>query len=294
MNDNWDDLRYFLALAREGSVSGAARQLGVQHTTVARRIQSLEKHYAIRLFDRTSHGYSLSADAHTLVAKAEAAEAAILQVQRSLQATDRRLAGAIRLTLPGGLYEPILAEDIADFCRHYPDIELELQVTKGLMNLAGREADIAVRFTATPPESLVGREIFKLRHGIYCSKTLTERCPSDIPLVLWGSDIELPAWAREYFPEARVGLRVDTLPSMYAAVAAGMGVARMPCYYPNSRNAAQVMLLPYELPRSGWGLWVLNHIDLRRTPRVQVLKNYLINVLEKKRPLFTEPSLLLS
>lgn len=286
MSENWDDLRYFLALAREGTISAAARTLGVQHTTVSRRIQQLEASYGMRLFERTTTGYLLSAEAAAVLPKAVHAEEAMMALQREMQANDGRIGGVVRVTLPHDLYESVLVEDFARLTQQYPDIELELLVSKGIKNLANREADIAVRFSPKPPDELIGRELLKLRHGIYIAQSLRHR--DDIPIILWGSDHARPAWADEYFPHARVALRVDALSSMYQAVAAGMGAAKMPRFYPNCFARNGVVRLSHELLPSDWGVWVLTHQDLRHTPRIQLVKNFIQTAMNAKEHLFID------
>lgn len=286
MSENWDDLRYFLALARSGTISSAARVLGVRHTTVSRRIAHLEASFGMRLFERTASGYVLSLDAAALLPKIEQVETAMIALDRQLYAKEGELAGPVRVTLPHDLYESVLVSDIAQLTSQYPNIELELQVTKGLKNLANREADIAIRFSPSPPGELVGRELLKLTHGIYVERSLASQ--KNVPVILWGSESEIPAWAEQHFPDSRIGLRVDALSSMYQAVASGVGVAKLPRFYPNSFAHNCVVRLPLKITPSDWGLWVLTHPDLRATPRIQVVKNYLQQALDAKQSLFTE------
>lgn len=286
MSDNWDDLRYFLALARSGTISSAARTLGVRHTTVSRRITQLEASFGSRLFERTAAGYVLSLDAKALLPKIEQVEMAMTALERQVHAKEGATSGEVRVTLAHDLYESVLVSDIAQFTREFPAIELELQVSKGLKDLANREADIAIRFSPKPPDELVGRELLKLQHGIYVEKSLASE--KNVPIILWGSDSEMPAWAEQHFPNSRIALRVDALSSMYQAVASGIGAAKLPRFYPNSFAGCAVARLPLALSASDWGLWVLTHPDLRATPRIQLVKNYLQQALERKRSLFTE------
>lgn len=286
MSDNWDDLRYFLALARCGTISSAARSLGVRHTTVSRRIAHLEESFGTRLFERTVSGYVMSLDAKSMLPKIEQVELAMMALERQVFAKEKKIAGVVRVTLPHDLYESVLVSDIARFTHEFPEIELELQVSKGLKNLSNREADIAVRFSPNPPGELIGRELLKLKHGVYMERSLMDQ--DMVPIILWGSDTEKPAWAEQYFPHSRIALRVDALSSMYQAVASGIGAAKLPRFYPNSFAGSSVSRMPLELTASDWGLWVLTHPDLRATPRIQLVKNYLQDVLDRKRSLFSE------
>ena len=170
-------------------------------------------------------------------------------------------------------------------------------VTKGLRNLASLEADIAVRLTANPPEYLIGQPAVGLQHGIYAPKNWQADKP--VGLVVWANETEIPNWATKVLAEqsiigsnkeAYIALRVDDLTSMYAAVKAGFGIARMPCYMPNSlaesADDGGVKRLDISLERSSWSVWVLSHVDLRKTVRVQKCRQFLMQALENKRDLF--------
>ena len=281
---DWDDIRFFLAVAREGSISAASRSLGVNHSTVSRRIHGFEEKHGVRLFERTSDGWDMSEAASAIYELALEIESNQLQLGRMLLGQDAMLRGAINLTLPHDIFEFCLTDDVREFNQLYPEVELNLLVAKGLKNLANREADIAIRMSPSPPEYLIGREITKLQVGIYSSTKVN--IEEGVGLVVWSDENQVPDWAREHFPGAKINLRVDDLYSMYVAVKAGFGIARMPCYMPDSLVDQNVYRLSLELPPSNWGLWVLSHVDLRKTARIQCCKQFLIEALEKKKGLF--------
>jgi DNA-binding transcriptional LysR family regulator len=282
--NNWDDLRYFLAVARESSVSGAAKVLGVNHSTVTRRIRALEEKHGVRLFERQWEGYEMTDTALSILEQAQAIEDQSQQISRTLFGQDTRMEGRVNLTMPHDIFEHCLAGDLALFQQQYPGIELNLMVTQGLRNLATREADLAIRLTSSPPEYLVGREVAGLQHGVY---GLADRPVEDsVGIITWSGDEQLPQWATQYFANAYIALRVDDLSSMYAGVKAGFGIARMPCYMPDSIDSGAVVKLPIELPRSDWSVWVLNHVDLRKTQRVQCCRKFLLEKLALKKNLF--------
>jgi DNA-binding transcriptional LysR family regulator len=302
--NNWDDIRFFLTLCREGSASGAAKVLGVNHSTVTRRIQSLEEKHGVQLFKRQREGFEMTDAAYSIFEQAQGIELQSQQISRTLFGQNSALAGPINLTMPHDIFEHCLADDLAEFCRLHPGIELNLMVTKGLRNLASLEADIAVRLTASPPEYLIGQAAVGLQHGIYAPKSwgAPENWDSTKPvgLVVWGSETDIPDWATSVLEgqvlagrdmEATIALRVDDLTSMYAAVKAGFGMARMPRYMPDSISIAaaadaEVQRLEVILPKSDWSVWVLNHVDLRKTVRVQKCRQFLMQALESKRYLF--------
>jgi len=282
--NNWDDLRFFLALARSGSISAAARELEVNHSTVSRRIQALEEKHGVQLFQRQAGGYQMLDAADAILAQAEAMETQSLEISRVLFGKDTRLEGPINITMPHDIFEHCLADELSEFTHQHPGVELNVMVGQGLRNLASREADIAIRLTAEPPDYLVGREVAGLQHGLYHANHYDVN--SKVGVICWGSERTLPQWAQEHFPNAHIALRVDDLSSMYAAVKAGFGVARMPCYMPDSISSSKIKKLPIALSRSTWSVWLLSHVDLRKTARVQKLKQYLLNTLENKRSLF--------
>ena len=281
---NWDDIRFFLAVARAGSLSGAAKVLGVNHSTVSRRIATLEKNHGVRLFNRVRDGYEMSDAAYSIYEQALAVETQNQQISRALFAQDSRLSGPINLTMPHDIFEHCLAPNLAQFAQQHPDIKLNLLVTKQVRNLASLEADLAIRLTPEPPEYLVGKKVAQLQHGIYGAHDLPVQ--DNVGLVVWQGETQLPNWAQQHFPKAHIALQVDDLTAMYAAVKAGFGIARMPCYLPDSLGDKGVTRFAVELAQSNWGVWVLNHVDLRKTARVQSLREFLIAALQQKQNLF--------
>lgn len=290
--NNWDDIRFFLTLCREGSASAAAKVLGVNHSTVTRRISSLEEKHGVQLFKRQREGFEMTEAAYAVYEQAQGIELQSQQISRTLLGQNTELAGPINLTMPHDIFEHCLAEDLAEFCSLNPNIELNLMVTKGLRNLASLEADIAVRLTANPPEYLIGQPAAGLQHGIYAAQSWDESKP--VGLVVWSNETQIPSWAETVLGDrasnAYIALRVDDLTSMYAAVKAGFGIARMPCYMPgsigNSDGNGGVKRLNIQLDRSSWSVWVLSHVDLRKTVRVQKCRQFLMKAIEIKRDLF--------
>lgn len=285
MND-WDDIRFFLAVAREGSVSGAARCLSVNHSTVTRRIQGMETKHGVQLFQRVREGYEMTDAARAIYEQALAIELQSQQISRSLLGQDARLEGTVTLTMPHDLFENCLVEDLAEFHRQYPQIQLKVMVTDGLRNLANREADLAVRLTPTPPDSLIGHRVCAIQYGLYCHRAI--ETSGRVGIIVWQGDDDqvLPLWAQQHFPQAYVAMQVDDLTSMYAAVKAGFGIARMPSYFANVMTDKEVEYLPLELSHSDWSVWVLYHQDLRKTARIQRLQSFLFEALKRKHALF--------
>ncbi|MFT5111076.1 MAG: DNA-binding transcriptional LysR family regulator [Parasphingorhabdus sp.] len=280
---NWDDLRYFLALSREGSVSGAGRALGVKHTTVARRIQALEQHMRTRLFDRSRSGYSMTQAAENLFNDVLELEQKIQQVDHKTSDQDAALAGILKLTVAHDLADRLIIPEIGKFLKTYPKIELQLLMTTGLIDLAAREADIAIRLTACPPEYLVGRELMKLRHGIYGTEEVLNNLSEPVNVILFRGEIDHPTWVTDHFENANAILRVDDVSSMATATRNGLGISKMPCFIGDTEPSLRRLDLKIQL--STWGVWLLNHIDLRATARVRACKDFLQDTLERKQHL---------
>ena len=279
---NWDDLRFFLALSREGSVSGAGRALGVKHTTVARRIRALEGRLGTRLFDRLPDGYAMTQVAENIFKHALAMEVLSQTVDREAFGRDAELAGPLKLTVVNEVADHVILPKLLIFRKAYPLIDLQLLTTTGLVDLAAREADIAVRLTPKPPDYLVGREVVRLQHGVYgTTRTLRELSNPDV--ILFESETEQPPWVTENFPNAQTVLRVDDVASMVSATKNHIGLSRMPCFIGDS--IAGLRRLDVPLKPSDWGVWILSHIDLIATARVRVCREFLLETIEQQRPL---------
>ena len=274
---NWDDVRFFLALCREGTVSQAGKALGVNHTTVARRIAAFEKELGSRLFDRTRDGYAMTQAAENMYDKALDMESYALAIDRTMYGQDAELSGSLKLTAPYDFANRVLVPALPRFHEQYPCIDLDLLTTTGLVDLAAREADIAVRLTAKPPEYLVGRKVLPLHHGVYGAPAYIASMSEKPDVILFRSDRVLPEWAEHHYPDANVVLRTDNLTTMRSAVAAGLGLARMPCYEGDSEPDIRRIDVP--LTPSPWGAWILSHVDLRSTARVRVCREFLAEII---------------
>jgi len=283
MND-WDDIRYFLAVARCGNVTSAAKMLGVNHSTVSRRIRALEEKHGVRLFERIPTGYEMTDSAADIYELAIEIESKNSQVSRQLFGQDSRLQGKINITMPHDILEYCLIEQLAEFRAFQPNIHLNLFVAKGLKDMAAREADVAIRLTDNPPDYLIGKKVAALQHGIYGNCLISSSDKQ--PIIVWSGEESLPSWAQEHFPNGEIVMRVDDLYSMYCAVKAGIGIARMPCYLPDVIADEQVERFNIDLPRSTWGVWVLSHIDLRNTARVRCCREFITEKLMEQKALF--------
>ncbi len=286
---NWDDFRYFGAVAETGSFSQAAKKLMVNHSTVSRRIQALEQAHGVRLFERTQTGYQLTEAGTSIYEIVENLQQETHKASRILQGQDARLEGMINLTMPNDLFMFLLAKPLKQFQQLHPGITFNLMVSKGLRNMANREADIAIRITATPPEYLIGSKISNLQHGLYRNPTMS--IGDYTPIVVWGAEIVMPTWATDHFENPKVVLRVDDLYSMHQAVKAGFGIARMPCFVADVVSDPEVERMDIFVEQSNWGVWILHHEDLRNSAKINQCRRFLKTVLTENKSLFLGTSL---
>jgi DNA-binding transcriptional LysR family regulator len=204
-------------------------------------------------------------------------------IDRDVFGQDAELRGPLKITVAHDVAERLLISHLPEFRNAYPCIDLDILTTTGLVDLAAREADIALRLTAKPPDYLVGRQVLPMRHGVYGSPKYLKTLKEKAKLVLFRGDSEQPEWALHHFPDAEIAMRVDDVGTMSSAVANDMGLARMPCYVGDTESS--IRRLDLELTPSTWGIWILSHVDLRSTARVRVAREFLIDVIEKQRKL---------
>ncbi len=280
---NWDDLRYFLALARQGTVSGAGRELSVRHTTVARRIAILEESLGSRLFDRTPYGYVLTQVGENLVPHASEIEERVHHADREVFAMDTRLSGTLRLGSSYDLFTRLITPKIKMFTDKYPGIQLELVSSTTLIDLGSREADLALRISPKPPEHLIGQSIVPLSHGIYGTQEYFDGKEGVHQLILWLREEAAPEWVKQHFPDGNVIARTSEVVTMMELVKHHVGIARLPCYVADADPTLRRLDLP--MPSTNWSVWVLSHRDLRDTARVRACREFLVDVIRQQKTL---------
>ena len=280
---NWDDLRYFLALARARTMSATGRDLAVKHTTVARRIKALEQSLGTRLFDHLSDGYAMTLAGENLYQHALVMEEQAQAVDREVFGLDVQLKGGLKLTASYDVLSRLVVPHLNLFKRAYPGIDLQLMGSSDLSDLAARQADIALRLTPKPPDYLIGKKVLPLRHGIYASAKYLKKNPKPDQVVLWNDETEHPEWVKQHFPNAVVSARADDITTVLACITNDMGLARVPCYI--GESVSNLYRLDLQLAPSTWGVWVLSHVDLRATARVRACREFLTGIIEQQRTL---------
>lgn len=284
---NWADLRILLAVARARTLTAAAQTLGLDQTTVSRRLEQLEESVGSPLLIRDRKGVQLTSAGERLVRAAEQMETAVVDAERAIVGRDQNLAGTLRVTLPDMLAQHH-ADLFADFVDHYPGLQLELSIGYTQRSLARREADVALRFTRKPEAQLFGRKLVRFAYAPYAAPALVNRVGTRAPLerlpwLGWDPAVGARAterWMRKHVPRATIVARFDAGPALHAAVTAGLGAAIMPCVY---GDAAGLMRLRPPFPELGYDLWVLTHEDLRRTARVRAFIEHAAHYVEARR-----------
>jgi DNA-binding transcriptional LysR family regulator len=287
---NWDDLRIVLAVARQGSLSAAARSLGITHSTVYRRLGAIEHKMGARLFERFRDGYAPTPAGENAASVAERFAEEVLQLERRFAGEDLRPSGIVRITTTDTI-ATLLARHLSALRAAHPEIKLEVAVSNAIANLTRRDADIAIRPTPRPTDTLMGRRIAEIAHAIYGSRECLSRSSAKrLSAHEWiGLDESLAGtaigrWLAENISEAQVACWVDALPALRDAAVAGMGLALLPCYVgditPGLTRAFQK-----QLPELRSGLWLLTHHDLRRAARIRAVIDFLATSLASDRPL---------
>jgi DNA-binding transcriptional LysR family regulator len=288
---DWNDLRYFLAIARGGSTGTAAKALGVNQSTVQRRLRALETALACSLAERQAGGYRLTAHGRQLLAYAEQVETAVSNFQRQSATLDNRATGLVKLTSHVTVGQRIIKSGFLDiFHSSHPGITIELIMEQRALDLSKGEADIAIRGGVLEDDAaLVGRKVAEVPWGIYASRSFIEQhgrpstpvdinCFSTIELV---DEIEaLPAarWMKMHAPTARVAARCSNVPSVHLAIKSGAGIAPLPAVYAAADKEIVCVLGP--LPELNYPMFLLAHRDLRKIRRINTVFEFCLSELK--------------
>lgn len=263
----WDDLRVFLAVARKGTLTEAAADLGVNASTVHRRLAQLEETLGARLFDRSATGLTPTAAGEATGPLAERIEDDVAELWRQIAGQDARPKGTVRLTAPESML-PLLVETLAQFREAHPDIELLVEFSDRFVDLARREADVAVRPVPTPPDDVVGRRVGKVAWTLYVARRWADEPRPWVRYALALTRLPAYRWQAEH-EDGGFGMAVNSVPAMQQVIACSPCQGLLPCFVGDADP--ELVRLRDPIPEAESQLWLLAHPDLRRAARVRAL-----------------------
>lgn len=292
---DWNDLKWFVAVADAGSFRLAASATGLNHTTLSRRLRALEEELGLSLFERSPSGLTLTEAGSELRRSCQILVDEVADLQRRLAGKDQRPEGRVAITYPDG-FAPYVITAVATLKELYPDISITHVNSEDFVDLTRREADIAVRAADHPPEELLGRRIGEIRWGLYGAKARYPDPPSDfVPadhdwIGFCGRWAKAPptTWLKANVPTAQIRAEVDDPQSIRELAASGLGLGLlMAIDGDRDPRLTRVWDWPGELPPTS--LWLLMHPDVSRARRVRVVADHLYDHLRTLEGAFTSP-----
>lgn len=294
MSQNWDDMRFFLALSRSHSFLAAASHLKVTHSTVARRISALETSLQTQLFLRTEKGCRLTPAGERLLPYAEQLESTVINLEAHISGKDNQLAGAVRIGAPDGLGTSFLAACLSRFQSRHPALEVELIAVPMYYSLSKREIDILITVTKPTVGHVVARKLLDYRLGLFTTQAYLEgrqkieqtedlrghRFIGYIDDLLYDPSLR---FMEEFLPGVATKFRSSTVVAQLNAVAAGAGIGAIP-YFMAASDGDLVPVLPDQYVERGF--WLQVNPDSRQLARVRSTIDFIVNQMESSKDLF--------
>jgi DNA-binding transcriptional LysR family regulator len=291
-NVSWDEFRLVKAIAETGSLAGAGDVLALNHSTVFRRLNTLEHDLGSRLFERARTGYVPTPAGEEMVALAARMFDDITEFERKVAGRDVKPSGELRVTTNDSLVAHLTTPMFGAFCKQYPEIKLDIVVDNRALNLTRRDADVAIRATSEPPETLVGRRIASIAWSVYGSKDTKiaqTNDPSDLATQTWIGfgdaigNIGPARWMSRAVHSSKVFYKLNTVLGLSQAIEAGLGVGFVPCFIGDKApGLTRLLQTPMVFDAS---LWVLTHPDLKNSARVRAFIDFMSRELIRQKPL---------
>ncbi|MEM8769718.1 MAG: LysR family transcriptional regulator [Pseudomonadota bacterium] len=281
---NWDDYRFFANLVQTGSVRASADRLGVNPSTVTRRLDGLEGRLGVKLFVRSHAGLQLTADGIELNSRLEPLAADLNDLEATLSGRPDDVAGIVRITIPDVLAITLMPE-LSAYARKHPQVRLEFIPGYQALDLARGEADMAIRVTDSPPEDLIGRQLGASRLAVYGARDyLAAVDPLAEPeAALWIESgietIRAPGYKARAFAKVPLGVRCNNILLQQAAAAAGMGITLLPCSLGDSDPRLE--RIGNVDPLDAQQIWLLIHPDLRGVARIQSVSSHILGAFQR-------------
>lgn len=292
---DWDDLKYFLAVARGGGLTGAAERLHVSPSTVSRRLSQLEERIGSTLFAHHQTGYLLTDDGRSLFVQAEHVEDAVLELERAVMGRDAEPHGVVRLATAENMANLIIIPALPSLYERYPGIVLELVTGIGSVNLAKHEADLALRLTRPEQGNVNIKRLGTQNFGLYASRDYAERLGvadnrnrfDNVDFITWTegfSNLPMSGWVHQVLNGRAPRLTTSSLYAQVVAVRSGLGAALLPCFLADQEP--DFVRLPFEGEIVAQEIWLVIHRNLAASSRVRAVATFLEELIAAKRDLF--------
>lgn len=285
----WDDFRLVKMIAEHRALGPAADALKLNHSTVFRKLNQLEDHLGTRVFERSRSGYSLTAAGEEMLVIASQMAEAVNDFERRIAGMDARPSGELRVTTTDTLFSHLLAPIFASFREQFPGITLDVIVESRALNLSRRDADVAIRASSDPPETLVGRRIAPIVWAPYGRNEISiENNIYDTPIHWIGFGEPISAsnagrWFMSRVPHNRIVMNASSVATLAQGVEAGIGAGFLPCFLGDQMPALRRLGPP--VPTIASHLWLLTHADLRGSVRTRAFLDYVGGELMRRRKL---------
>lgn len=288
---NWDDLRYALAVAEKGSLSSAAESLGVNASTVLRRIAALEKSVGARLFERDRTGYRVTQEGGDLIASLRPIQARIAGIARSFSTEEEGNESIVRMAAPSALAGALIAPRLGQFRRENPGLSVYIETTDGATPNRLGMLDLALSYGRPVAGDMVIRKLADIGYGLYAIPELLSRHRNDqteggqsIPLIGFASSnhlMEPMVWLEKYGNSLQTVLRSDDANCRLSAMLSGVGQTILPCFLADQLPGVARLYGPESV--GGVELWLATHKESRHVARIRVLVDFLIRLTRDRR-----------
>ncbi|MDQ0039311.1 LysR family transcriptional regulator [Variovorax boronicumulans] len=290
-NLDWNDLRYVLAVVRNGSAAAAARSLRISHATVLRRLQEIELGFGLKIFGRTSSGHELTKEGQVIFELAEFVEAQVTHTRRLVDAQGSEMDGEIRFTTTDALFTAAVMPLLASFHLRFPAVKVRTSVGSAVLDIEKREADIALRPSIEPPDSLVGLRLCRLDFSVYASPIyLSQNAAMPTAEMAWLMPDEslsrtpIFRWLKDSLAPSHVLHAFNSFVALRQAAEADLGATALPRFL---GRASKLLVAVTSIPRSAsTDLWLLTHPNLRHTRRVQAFMDHIAQGIRAQRTAF--------
>ena len=285
MSWSWDHIRFFLALAEHGTLSSAAKSLGVSHSTVQRRVRSFEEELQTHLFDHTNQGYAFTTAGNSLFSEALKMRVTMENISREITGVDKKIEGEVSITSTDTLTSFIIPRIVAEIKADYPSLKFVVRTENSLSNISHRESDIAVRTGLEPPENLIGRKVGEIRFAMaaspaYIASHGLNAFPDNVAdnsFILLDESFAHTTFYQWLDKRLQTMANNVTITSSFISAAAlakaGVGIALLPHYMLNQEADLVELEVNNSIPKSD--LWVLSHVDLRDVEKIRVVRQRL-------------------